>query len=376
LAFRFPGTAAQTYWADLLAGCDLVSEVDPGRWALDAYLHPDQKHPGTAYTKAAGSIGDISGFDAAFFGISPREAALMDPQQRVLLELAWEAIENAGMKPPTLRGSDCGVYVGIASTDYAYRIADDMDSVDAPMTTGNTPSIAANRLSYFYGLNGPSMALDTACSSSMVAFHQACRAIASGECGLALAGGISLHLHPYGFIGFSKTSMLSPRGRCRVFDASADGYVRSEGGGLFLLKDYDQALADGDRIVAVVAGTAVNTDGRKSGLTIPCADAQAALMRRAYEDAGIAPGEIDYLEAHGTGTPVGDPIEARAIGVALGQPRGAGRPLPIGSVKSNMGHLETASGVAGLVKAMYALRHRVVPATIGVQAVNPNIKPE
>jgi len=330
LAFRFPGTTAQTYWADLLGGCNLISEVDSSRWSVEAYLHPDKKHPGTAYTRAAGSIGDVAGFDAGFFGISPREAALMDPQQRVLMELAWEAIENAGIKPAALRGSDCGVYVGIASTDYAYRIADDLDVVDAPMTTGNTPSIAANRLSYFYDLHGPSIALDTACSSSMVAFHQACRAIAAGECTQALAGGISLHLHPYGFIGFTKTSMLSPRGRCSVFDASADGYVRSEGGGLFLLKRYEQALADGDRILAVVAGSAVNTDGRKSGLTIPSADAQSALMRRAYAQAGIAPGELDYLEAHGTGTPVGDPIEARAIGVALGQPRGAGKPIPIG----------------------------------------------
>jgi len=376
LAFRFPRTTRERYWSDLLKGCNLITEIDPQRWAVDAYLHPDQKHPGTAYTKAAGSIGDVAGFDAEFFGISPREAALMDPQQRVLLELCWEAIESAGIPPAALRGSDCGVYVGIASTDYAYRMSEDLDVVDASMATGNAPSIAANRLSYVYDLHGPSIAMDTACSSSMVAFHQACRAIASGECGQAIAGGINLHLHPYGFVGFSKATMLSRRGQCSVFDAQADGYVRSEGGGLFLLKDYDQALADGNPILAVVAGSAVNTDGRKSGLTVPCADAQIALMRQAYAQAGIAPIEIDYLEAHGTGTPVGDPIETHAIGVALGQPRGAGKPLPIGSVKSNMGHLETASGVAGLVKAIYALRHRVVPATIGVQSINQNIKPD
>jgi len=374
LAFRFPGTTTQEYWSDLLRGCDLITEVDPQRWSVDAYVHPDKKHPGTAYTKAAGSIGDVSGFDADFFGISPREAALLDPQQRVLLELCWEAMESAAIKPAALRGSDCGVYVGIASTDYAYRIAEDLDAVDASMATGNAPSIAANRLSYFYDLRGPSIAMDTACSSSMVAFHQACQAITSGECSQALAGGISLHLHPYGFIGFSKATMLSRQGRCRVFDAAADGYVRSEGGGLFLLKDYDRALADGNPILAVVARTVVNTDGRKSGLTIPSADAQIALMRQAYASAGIAPQSIDYLEAHGTGTPVGDPIETYAIGVALGQPRGAGNPLPIGSVKTNMGHLETASGVAGLVKAIYALRHRIVPASIGVENLNPNIK--
>ncbi|WP_459618495.1 SDR family NAD(P)-dependent oxidoreductase [Bordetella sp. 2513F-2] len=373
MSFRFPSTDARSYWNDLLTGKDLVTEVAPDRWSTDAYLHPSKDHPGTAYTFAAGSVGDISGFDADFFGISPREAALMDPQQRMLLELAWEAIESAGIKPSSLRGSNCGVYVGIASADYAYRLSDDFNAVEASFATGNTSSVAANRLSYVFDLHGPSMALDTACSSALVAFHQACRAIISGEIPQALAGGISLHAHPYGFITFSKATMLSPHGRCQVFDAAGDGYVRSEGGGLFLLKDYDQALADGDPILAVVAGSAVNTDGRKSGLTVPNVDAQVALMRQAYAEAGISPAEIDYLEAHGTGTSVGDPIEARAIGLALGQPRGPGAPLPIGSVKSNMGHLETASGVAGLVKAIMALRHRTVPATIGIRKLNPNI---
>src|SRR5690606_5436797 len=230
--------------------------------------------------------------------------------------------------------------------------------------TGNTSSVAANRLSYFFDLHGPSMAVDTACSSSLVAIHQACRAIVTGETSLAIAGGISLHLHPYGFITFSKASMLSPDGRCKAFDASGNGYVRSEGGGLFLLKNYDQAVADGDRILAIIPGSLVNTDGRKSGLTVPNVDAQIALMRETYARAGISPQDIDYIEAHGTGTAVGDPIEAQAIGAALGQARDRVNPLPIGSVKSNMGHLETASGVAGLVKAIYSLQHRIVPATI------------
>ncbi|KAG1205238.1 hypothetical protein G6F35_011766 [Rhizopus arrhizus] len=283
-------------------------------------------------------------------------------------------MEQAGVRPSALRGTNCGVYIGIASSDYAYRLAEDLNAVDASMATGNTASIAANRLSYFFDLRGPSIAMDTACSSSLVAFHQACRSIISGECSQALAGGVSLHLHPYGFITFSKASMLSPRGRCNVFDAAGDGYVRSEGGGIFLLKDYDQAVADGDNILAVVAGSAVNTDGRKSGLTVPSADAQATLMRQAYEQAGISPADIDYLEAHGTGTAVGDPIETRAIGAALAQQRSKDAPLPIGSVKSNLGHLEAASGVAGLVKAMYVLRHRVVPATIGIKTLNPKIE--
>ncbi|WP_300273093.1 type I polyketide synthase [Halomonas sp.] len=371
-AHRFPGTTPETFWQDLQAEKDLVTRVAEDRWSQEAYRHPDRRHPGTSVTFAAGSLGDISGFDAAFFGISPREATSMDPQQRMLLELAWEAMESAGVVPASLRGSQCGVFVGVASLDYSYRIADDMAAINASTATGNTSSIASNRLSYVFDLHGPSMSLDTACSSSLVAFHQACQAIRSGETDMALAGGISLHLHPYGFIIFSKASMLSAAGRCQVFDADGNGYVRSEGAGLFLLKEYDQAVADGDRILAVVAGSAVNTDGHKSGLTVPNPSAQIALMRQAYEQAGISPDEIDYLEAHGTGTAVGDPIETRAIGEALAKQRKS--PLPIGSVKSNVGHLETASGVAGLAKALYSLRHREVPATIGIRKLNPAIK--
>ncbi len=296
----------------------------------------------------------------------------MDPQQRMLLELAWEAMEDASILPSSLRGSQCGVFLGVASLDYSYRIADDMSAIDASTATGNTSSIASNRLSYVFDLHGPSMSLDTACSSSMVAFHQACQSIRSGETNIALAGGISLHLHPYGFIIFSKASMLSPTGRCQVFDEAGNGYVRSEGAGIFLLKDYDQAIADGDNIIAVVAGSAVNTDGHKSGLTVPNPSAQIDLMKRAYKQAGISPDEIDYLEAHGTGTAVGDPIETRAIGEALGQYRKT--PLLIGSVKSNLGHLETASGAAGLAKALYSIQHREVPATIGIRKLNPRIK--
>jgi len=370
-SLRFPGTDTQNFWNDLLAKKDLVTEVDSTRWSKDSFLHPDKRHPGSSYTFAAGSLGDISGFDAAFFGISPREASLMDPQQRLLLELAWETFENAGIVPSSLRGSDCGVYVGISNVDYAYRMADDLAAIDSSAATGIISSIAANRISYVFDLHGPSISMDTACSSSLVAFHQACLAIRSGEISEALAGGVNLHLHPYGFISFSKATMLSKTGRCHVFDESGDGYVRSEGGGLFLLKDYDRAIADGDQILAVVAGSAINTDGHKSGLTIPNPDAQAALMTRVYEQAGIAPDAIDYFEAHGTGTAVGDPIEAHAIGLALGQKRTT--PLLIGSIKSNLGHLESASGVAGLVKALNCIQHRAVPATISMRHLNPNI---
>lgn len=351
----------------------MVTEVDPGRWAMETFRHPSKKHRGTSYTFASGTLGDVSGFDADFFAISPREAAQMDPQQRLLLEMTWEALENSGVRPSEIRGSKCGVYIGISSADYSMRFADDFGAVDSMTATGNTSSIAANRISYVFDLKGPSMAIDTACSSSLVAFHQACQSISSGEIDMAICGGVSLLLHPFGFIAFSKASMLSRQGICNVFDAAGDGYVRSEGGGVFFLKDYEQALADGDPIVAVVAGSAVNSDGKKSGLTVPSNSAQAALLVEAYAKAGISPSEVAYIEAHGTGTPVGDPIETRALSNALGQLRPKGDPLLIGSIKSNLGHLEAASGVAGLVKALHCVKYRTVPATIHLQNPNPNI---
>ena len=372
-SFRLPGTTPDRYWSDLLEGKDLVNKVDSGRWSQEAYLHPRKSEPGTSYTFSAGSIGEVADFDAGFFAISPREAAQMDPQQRLLLELTWESLENAGIKPSAIRGSQCGVYIGISTTDYSYRFAGDLAAIDSSVITGNTASIAANRISYFFDLRGPSMALDTACSSSLVAFHQACQSILTGECTQAITGGVSLHLHPYGFIGFSKASMLSRQGKCNTFDGSADGYVRSEGGGIFFLKDYHQALMDGDRILAIVAGSAVNTDGKKSGLTVPSSPAQAELLRNSYSQAGISPSLIDYIEAHGTGTAVGDPIEAAALGEALGKHRSKNEPLLIGSVKSNMGHLEAAAGVAGMVKALHCIRHRTVPATIHLKTHNPKI---
>ncbi|WP_269900161.1 type I polyketide synthase [Paenalcaligenes faecalis] len=371
-SFRLPNnTNKNNYWQRVNGGEDLVTQVESNRWSFDTYLHPSKSHPGTSYTFAAGSLGDVSLFDPAFFGISPREAALMDPQQRHLLKLSWEAIEDAGIAPSTLRGQRVGVYIGLSSNDYAFRMADDNNAVDSSTATGNTASIAANRISYAFDLQGPSMSLDTACSSSLVAFHQACLSIRSGETPMALAGGISLHLHPYGFISFSKASMLSPTGRCQVFDAAGDGYVRSEGAGLFLLKDYDTAVADGDRILAVVLNSGVNTDGHKQGITVPDASKQAQLIQQTMSAIGLKAEDLDYIEAHGTGTAIGDPIETSAIGRALGQQRS--KKLPIGSIKSNMGHLETASGAAGLIKLLYAFEKRVVPPTIGINTLNPLI---
>lgn len=370
-SFRFPGCDTDSFWQALLDRKDLVSEVEEGRWGKEALSHPSRRHSGTSYTYAAGSLGDVNSFDASFFGLSPREVIHMDPQHRLLLEMSWESIEKAGIVPSSLRGTDTGVFIGISSTEYAYRFVNDMDAIDANTATGTTNSIAANRISYLFDLKGPSLAIDTACSSSLVAFHQACKSILSGETTQALTGGISLHLHPYGFMVFSKATMLSPDGRCKPFDERGNGYVRSEGGGVFLLKDYHKALEDGDPVLAVVAGSAVNTDGYKSGLTVPNSAAQVALMSSVYERAGIHPDEVHYLEAHGTGTAVGDPVETQSIGKALGQHRSS--PLRIGSIKSNLGHLEGASGVAGIAKALLAIEHGQVPATIGLSQPNANI---
>ena len=372
-AYRLPGVGAADLWEALSQGEDLVTAVAPERFSQARSFHPNKHEPGCSYTFAAGSVGDIAGFDAAFFGISPREAEQMDPQQRMLLEMSWEAFESGGIKPSTFKGSKCAVFIGYSGSDYSYRRADDLAALDASSMTGNTGSIAANRISYFYDLRGPSMAVDTACSSSLVAMHQACQSIRANEVDQAITGAICLHAHPFAFVGFSKASMLSPRGVCNVFDASGDGYVRAEGGGIFILKDLEKALADGDQVFAVIAGSGVNCDGKTNGLTVPDSNAQAALLREVYEQAGISPRDVDYLEAHGTGTAVGDPIEAHSIGEALGRERPEQSPLLIGSVKSNVGHLETASGVAGMVKALYCLKHRSIPPTIHVKHLNPNI---
>ena len=376
VAFRFPGDLAdeKDFWRALLNGADLVTQVDPARWATDELQHPKRSEAGRSVTFSAGVLSRIDQFDAGFFGISPREAAWLDPQQRLLLELAWEAMENGGLPPSRLAGSDCAVYVGISGLDYGIRGLDDLASMTAYTMTGNTLSIAANRLSYVFDLHGPSMAIDTACSSSLVALHQACNALRTGDASMAMVGGVNMLTHPYPFIGFSKASMLSVRGRCRTFDASGDGYVRAEGGAVLLLKPLARAQADGDRIHAVILASGANADGgRKTGLTIPSSEGQIELMRSVLARAGIAAEDVDYLEAHGTGTAIGDPIETAAIGAVYGQARPATRPLPIGSVKTNLGHLEPASGMAGLIKALLVLKHREVPPSIHLATPNPKI---
>lgn len=376
VAFRFPGdlNSEAAFWQALTAGEDLVGEIDPDRWATEVLKHPKRSEPGRSVTFSAGVLSRIDEFDAGFFGISPREAAWMDPQQRLMLELSWEAMENGGLPASRLAGSDCAVYVGVSGFDYGIRAIDDMASFAAHTMTGNTLSIVANRLSYVFDLHGPSMAIDTACSSSLVALHQACNSLKAGDASMALVGGVNLLAHPYPFIGFSKASMLSERGRCRTFDASGDGYVRSEGGAVLLLKPLEQAEADGDHIHAVILASGANADGgRKTGLTIPSAEGQIELMRSVLARAGIDAASVDYLEAHGTGTTIGDPIETSAIGAVYGKARPSERPLPIGSVKANLGHLEPASGMAGLVKALLVLKHRRVPPSIHLENPNPRI---
>jgi len=375
MAFRFPGGVSDSgrFWQALKEGEDLVTEVPESRWAKSAYYHSKRAEPGKSYTWSAGVIPGIDEFDAGFFGISPREARQMDPQQRLLLELTWEALENGGQVPEQLAGSGCAVYVGIASSDYAHRRIDDLSSADAYTMTGNTASVASNRISYIFDLHGPSMSLDTACSSSLVALHQACKSIWEGEAPMAIAGGVNMLLHPFAFVGFSKASMLSPNGRCKSFDESGDGYVRSEGSAVLFLKPLDQAEADGDPIHAVITSSGVNCDGRTKGISMPSSDGQGALLRSIYQAGDVDPNRIAYFEAHGTGTAVGDPIETSAIGKIIGAERAEDNPLPIGSVKSNLGHLETASGMAGLVKVVHCLKNRAIPPSIHFNKPNPKI---
>ncbi|MBN3823118.1 SDR family NAD(P)-dependent oxidoreductase [Burkholderia sp. Ac-20384] len=376
MACRFPGgvESPDDFWQLLRDQRDAVTTIPSDRFGTAFYQHPSKREAGKSYTFAAGVLNDVAGFDAAFFGISPREAAQMDPQQRLLLELAWEVFEDAGLQPAAMRGRDCGVFVGIAGTDYGSRNMDDLNTIDPYSATGNTLSIASNRVSYLFDLRGPSMSVDTACSSSLVALHQAVQALQSGETAMALAGGVNLLLHPFGFVSFSKASMLSPRGRCRAFDATGDGYVRAEGGAFVLLKPLEQALADGDTIHAVIAGSGVNSDGHShGGINVPSAATQADLLRAVYRRAGVDPRTLAYLEAHGTGTAVGDPIEARALIDAVSGDRPASDPLLIGSVKTNIGHLETASGMAGLLKAVLCLKHRAVPSSLHFEKPNPAI---
>jgi myxalamid-type polyketide synthase MxaE and MxaD len=370
---RFPGAdGPEAFWRLLRNGGDTIREIPPDRWDAAAYYDADPSVPGKATTRWGGFLDQIDCFDPFFFGISPGEAEGMDPQQRLLMELAFEAFEDAGYTLPRLAGACTAVVVGISLNEYGLLQHGRHELLNGHSGTGAALAIAANRISYFFDLHGPSMAVDTACSSSLMAVHLACRSLRAGECDLALAGGVNLVLSPAHSIAFTKAGVLAPDGRCKPFDAAANGYVRGEGGGLVVLKPLARALADGDPIYAIVRGSAVFQDGRTNGLMAPNREAQEAVLRAAYQDAGVSPGEVQYVEAHGTGTLLGDSMEARALGAVLSVGRANG-PCALGSVKSNLGHLEAAAGAAGLIKVALALKQRALPPSLHFQTPSPHI---
>lgn len=372
---RFAGGVASSdaFWKLLDAGIDAVTPVPRDRWDADALYDPDPSVPGKSVTREGGFLaGDPYGFDAAFFGITPREALGMDPQHRLLMEVVWEALEHAGILPESLMGSPTGVFVGTNLQEYA-ALESQLETLDGYALTGVSPSIAAGRVSYFLGAKGPSMTLDTACSTSLVAVHYACQSLRAGECETAIAGGAALMLTPSLFVEFSRVRALARDGRSKAFDATADGMGWGEGCGVVVLKRLSSALAAGDRVYAVIRGSAVNQDGRSHGLTAPNGPSQRQLIGQALERAGVAPAEIGYVEAHGTGTPLGDPIELRALAEALSVGRSPADPVLVGSVKTNIGHTIAAAGVAGLIKTVLALHHRRIPRSLHLSTPSPHI---
>jgi 3-oxoacyl-(acyl-carrier-protein) synthase/acyl carrier protein/SAM-dependent methyltransferase len=358
MAVRLPGgvTSPERFWKALVDGEDLITTIPPERWDARAYWSSDAQQPGTMYDIHGGFLSDVEAFDADFFGIHLREAASMDPQQRILLELTWEALERAMIDPRSLMNTQTGIYLGLSNSDYAHLLTEHAAGIDGYTGVGAGASIAAGRIAYFLGTHGPAMVVDTACSSSLVAVHQAVQSLRRGETDLALVGAANLILSPDMNICFSRTGMVSPQGRCKTFDASADGYVRAEGCCVIVMKRLADAIRDGDRVMATVRGTAVNQDGRSAGLTAPNGPAQEAVMRAALRDAELEPDAVDYIEAHGTGTPLGDPMEIRAIGAVYGSGRSSSSPVRIGSVKTNLGHTEAAAGLTGLIKVVLMMQ--------------------
>lgn len=376
LACRFPGAnGPEAFWNLLVNGVDAIGEVPADRWDINAFYDPNPGTPGKMHTRNGGFISGVDQFDAQFFGIAPREAIHMDPQQRLLLEVSWEALEHAGLAPERIAGTAAGVFVGVGSNDYAQLQleAGDPSAIDAYFSTGNASSAAAGRISYTLGLQGPSMVVDTACSSALTAVHLACQSLRQREISLALAGGVNLILAPSGSIALSKIGMLAPDGRCKTFDARADGFGRGEGCGVVVLKRLSDALADNDQILALIRGSAANQDGRSAGMTAPNGPAQQMVIRTALAQAGVAPHEVGYVESHGTGTSLGDPIELQALGDVLRENRDPARPVLVGSVKTNIGHLEAAAGIAGLIKVVLSLQHRQIPPHLHLQERNPYI---
>jgi acyl transferase domain-containing protein/acyl carrier protein len=381
MSCRLPGgvDSPEAFWRMLHDGVDAIGEVPSNRWDSSAYYDPDPETPGRMSTRFGGFLETIDEFDPAFFGISPREARSLDPQQRMLLEVTWEALELAGQSPGQLYGSSTGVFIGMSTFDYALHQVggavdpEDLDRIDGYVATGTTMSPAAGRLSYVLGLNGPSMVVDTACSSSLVATHLAVTSLRNRECDMAVVGGVNLILRPEWNVNFTKAHMLAPDGRCKTFDASADGYSRGEGCGVVILQRVSDAVAARRNIIAAIRSSAVNQDGASGGLTVPSGPSQEQVIRRALDGAGLRPQDIGYVEAHGTGTSLGDPIEVAALGSVFGPNRTKQAPLRIGSVKTNIGHLEAAAGVAGLMKVALALRHGEIPPHLHFTRGNPMI---
>ncbi|MBF0202311.1 MAG: polyketide synthase, partial [Desulfamplus sp.] len=372
---RFPGGAdtPRAYWDLLRQGRDAIVEVPKYRWDIDTCFDADPDAPGKMYCRYGGFLGPVDGFDTLFFGLSPRESARMDPQHRLVLEVAWETLEQAGMAPSKLHGAPVGVFLGTTALDYGCLLfgQGDLTKVDAFSGTGGTLGPAAGRLSYLMGFTGPSFVLDTACSSSLVAVHLACQSLRNRECTMAIAGGVNLTLSPAGTVNFCKARMLAPDGRCKSFDASANGYVRGEGCGMVLLKRLSDVDPERDRVLAVIRGSAVNQDGPSGGFTVPSGPAQERVIRKAMEVAGVTPDEIDYVEAHGTGTALGDPIEVEALGSVFRENKD---PLLIGSVKTNFGHLEAAAGMASLIKVILSLNHNLIPPHLHFKSPNPRVQ--
>ena len=373
---RFPGAPdADEFWNLLRDGRDAISEVPRDRWDADDFFDEEPGVPGKIVSRCAGFVDDVTGFDAPFFGMSTREVRMMDPQHRLLLETAWRAVEHSGTAPSALAGTNTGVFVGLATHDYLGMASDELDypEIEAYTAIGTSNAAAAGRISFRLGLQGPAVAVDTACSSSLVAIHQACQALHLGECDLALAGGVNVLLTPATMIAFSSAHMLAADGRCKTFDAAADGYVRGEGCGVIVVKRLEDAVRDGDRIRAVLRGSAINQDGASGGLTVPNGVAQQRVIADALHRSGLQPSDIGYLEAHGTGTSLGDPIEAQAAGAVYGAGREPGDPLLIGSVKTNIGHLEAAAGIAGIIKVILSLENELLPQHLHFQNPSPHI---
>ncbi|NES40468.1 type I polyketide synthase [Moorena sp. SIO2C4] len=372
---RFPGNAntPESFWQLLANGEDGVREIPPERWNPDYFYHPDPDTPGKMYIRHASLVDQVDQFEPEFFGISPREAHSLDPQQRFLLEVTWEALERAGINPQQLENTHTGVFLGMGQNDYADLGFNQLENISPYDATGNGFCFAAGRLSYFLGLQGPSLAIDTACSASLVAIHEACHSLRRGESNLALAGGVQLILSPHVTTALSKLKALSPDGRCKTFDAAADGYGRGEGCGMVVLKRLSDALKDGDQIWAVIRGSAVNHDGPSSGLTVPNKLAQEQLIQQALKAAKIEPSQVGYVEAHGTGTSLGDPMEVRALGTVFEEGHNQEHPLRIGSVKTNIGHLEAAAGIAGLIKVVLQLQHQKIAPSLNFKHPNPYI---